>query len=318
MKCLITGCNGLIGPHLAEALVHNGVEVFASYHSSDETLQHLRKAVTLLACDISAQGDVERMVGEVKPDLIFHLAAQSLPARSWQDPDLTLRVNVSGTLYLLEAVRKHRKDCRVVYVGSSAEYASPADGARISETSPVVPSSPYGVSKTCAGMLALLYAQAYSMNVIGVRPFFVIGPGRASNAPVDFARRIVEIEQGLATEIAVGNLEAVRDMVDVRDAAKAFWLLAEKGVSGEMYNLCSGEGHSIREVLERLIALSGRSIPVVRDPAKYRPIDSPVLVGDNSKLRRLGWKPNIPLDKTLADILEFSRAKAGCAAAAKK
>ena len=125
---------------------------------------------------------------------------------------------------------------------------------------------------------------------------------------------MVEVERGRAQEISVGNLEAVRDLVDVRDAVQALWLLAEKGIPGEVYNLCSGQGHTIAAVLERLILLSGRAIPVVRDPQKYRPLDTPVLVGDCNRLQNLGWQPEIPLEQTLADILSFWRRVAATAA----
>src|SRR5713101_6334751 len=287
MNCLITGCSGLIGPHLAEYLLSKDVTVFATYHSTLDELRHLKDQVVLLPCDVSEPNQVREVLERARPERVFHLAAVSHPAKSWQDPEGAFRVNLLGTLNLLDALRRQNSDCLALVFGSSAEYGRPpSECERISETFPLRPDSPYGVSKAAAELLSNVYAQAYGMRIIHVRPFFVIGPGRASNVCSDFAMRITEIELGLADSLAVGNLAAVRDFVDVRDAARAIWTIAEKGVPGEVYNLCCGQGHAIQEVLDHMLALTGNPIQVYTDPQRFRPLDTPVLIGDNSKLQR--------------------------------
>ena len=308
MNCLITGCSGLIGPHLAEYLLSQDATVFATYHSTIDGLRHLRGRVVLLACDISHPDQVKAVVERAKPERVFHLAAESHPAKSWQDPEGTFRINLLGTLNLLNALRWQNPDCLAVVFGSSAEYGRPpAECERISETFPLRPDSPYGVSKAAAELLSDVYARAYGTRIIHVRPFFVVGPGRATNVCSDFAMRITEIELGLSDSLGVGNLAAVRDFVDVRDAARAIWAIAEKGVAGEVYNLCSGQGYAIQDVLDHMLALAANPIQVYTDPQKYRSLDTPVLIGDNTKLQQLGWMPEIPLQTSLADILTFWR-----------
>ena len=308
MICLITGCSGLIGPHLAECLLSQDATVFATYHSTLDALRHLRDQVVLLPCDVSQPNQLKEVLEKARPDCVFHLAAESHPAKSWQDPEGSFRVNMLGTLNLLNALRWQKPNCLAVVFGSSAEYGRPpVECERISETFPLHPDSPYGVSKVAAELLSDVYARAYGMRIIHVRPFFVVGPGRASNVCSDFAMRITEIELGLADSLGVGNLGAVRDFVDVRDAARAIWAIAEKGVAGEVYNLCSGQGHTIQEVLDHMLALAANPIRVYTDSQKYRPLDTPVLIGDNAKLQRLGWMPEIPLQTSLADILNFWR-----------
>src|SRR6266849_5627563 len=308
MNCLITGCSGLIGPHLAEYLLSQDVTVFATYHSAPDALRHLSDQIVLLPCDVSQPNHVREVLERAKPERVFHLAAESHPIKSWQDPEGTFRVNLLGTLNLLNALRRQYPDCLALVFGSSAEYGrSPSECERISETFPLRPDSPYGVSKAAAELLSNVYARAYGMRITHVRPFFVVGPGRASNVCSDFAMRITEIELGLADSLAVGNLAAVRDFVDVRDAARAIWVIAEKGAPGEVYNLCCGQGHAIQEVLDRMLNLAANPIRVYIDPEKFRPLDTPVLIGVNSKLQQLGWMPEIPLQTSLADILNFWR-----------
>lgn len=308
MNCLITGCSGLIGPHLAEYLLSQGVTVFATYHTAPDGLRHLSDRTVLLPCDVSHPDQVREVLERARPERVFHLAAESHPVKSWQDPEGTFRVNLLGTLNLLNALRGQNPDCLALVFGSSAEYGRPpSECERISETFPLRPDSPYGVSKAAAELLSNVYARAYGMKIIHVRPFFVVGPGRASNVCSDFAMRITEIELDLAACLGVGNLAAVRDFVDVRDAARAIWMIAERGVPGEVYNLCCGQGHAIQEVLDHMLVMAANPIQVHTDPQKFRPLDTPVLIGDNSKLQQLGWIPEIPLQNSLADILNFWR-----------
>jgi len=209
---------------------------------------------------------------------------------------------------LLEAVRKRHPACQVVVFGSSAEYGnSAAQTESIPETVALEPDSPYGVSKVAADSLAEVYSRAYGMNIIRIRPFFVIGPGWGSNVFVDVAKRIVEVENGRADSLAIGNVSAIRDLVDVRDAVRAIWTIAEKGNAGAVYNVCSGQARSIREALDIMLKFASKPVRVHTDKEILRPLDTARLVGDSSRLRQLGWAPEIPLEQTLADILQFWR-----------
>jgi GDP-4-dehydro-6-deoxy-D-mannose reductase len=308
IRCLVTGAEGFLGCHLAEFLVAKGLTVYGTVQGDTRNLDHIKDRLALLPCDVADRQRVNEVALETKPDVVFHLAAQSLPVLSWQDPETTFRVNVMGTLHLLEAIRRAGLDSVVVVAGSSAEYSIRGqDEMPIKESRELRPTSPYGVSKVAVDLLSRFYWQTYGMKVIRARPFFVIGPRKASDVCSDFARGIVEVEKGRSDRLRVGNLEAVRDFLDVRDAVRALWLLAEKGTPGAVYNVCSGVGHSVREVLDILISLATRPIPVEPDPTRLRTADEPVVIGDNGRLRALGWKPEIPLDRALGAVLDYWR-----------
>ncbi len=308
-KCLITGCGGFIGSHLAELLLEKGLTVYGTAHRASGNIDHLKDRLTVFTCDILERSRLEAIVAETAPDYIFHLAAQTLIVPSWQDPEKTLTVNVLGTLYLLESVRKAGIDPVIQIAGSSAEYGQTApEDTPIKEDHRLSPSSPYGVSKSAEDMLAHLYWRSYGMRIIRVRPFLVIGPRKTPDACSDFARGIAEIEAGQRDILKVGNLSPIRDFVDVRDAVRAMWLLMEKGTPGEVYNICSGEGRRIKDILDGLLSLSTKPVSVREDPGAWRPSDEPALIGDNSRLSQLGWKHRFSIDKTLADTLDYWRA----------
>lgn len=307
-RCLITGCGGFIGLHLASLLLGKGKTVYGTVHQHAENLDRLKDGVTILECDISDRKRVNDVVSEVKPDYVFHLAAQSLILPSWQDPEKTIETNILGTLYLLDSVKQAKIDPLIEVVCSSAEYGFTGENKiPIKEDEPFKPSSPYGVSKVGQDMLAYLYWRTYSMKVIRVRPFYITGQGKISDACSDFARGIVEVEKGKTDTLNTGKLESVRDMVDVRDCVRAMWLLMEHGVPGEDYNICSGRGYRMRDILDKLLSLSQSKIKVCQSPERIRALDDPILIGDNSKLCRLGWKPQIPIERTLSDILDYWR-----------
>jgi GDP-4-dehydro-6-deoxy-D-mannose reductase len=309
-KCLITGCGGFIGSHLAELLLEKRLTVYGTAHRGSENIAHLKDRLNIYTCDILDRSRLEAIVAETAPDYIFHLAAQTGVTTSWQDPEKTLKVNILGTLYLLESVRRAGIDPVIQIVGSSAEYGrtNPAD-VPIKEDCQLSPSSPYGVSKSAEDMLSRLYWRSYGLRIIRIRPFLIIGPRKTPDACSDFARGIAEIEAGRMDVLKVGNLSPVRDFVDVRDAVRAMWLLMEKGTPGEVYNVCSGKGRPIKEILDRLLSLSLKAVKVREDPGALRPYDEPVLVGDNKKLSLLGWKPRYVIDTTLSDTLDYWRAR---------
>jgi GDP-4-dehydro-6-deoxy-D-mannose reductase len=228
-----------------------------------------------------------------------------------EEPEATFQVNVLGTLNLLEVLRKAGLDPVVVVAGSSSEYTATLDQAPIREDHPLLPDSPYGASKAAASLLALLYHSAFQMRVIVVRPSFVIGPRKVGDVCSDFARQVVAVEREKQPSLQVGNLEAVRDFLDVKDAVRALWLLAEKGEPGGVYNLCSGTGTKVGSVLEMFLAMASRPIPMEQDAGRLRPVDKPFVVGDNSRLRAQGWAPQVAMEQSLAAILDYWRGQ-GC------
>ena len=307
-RCLITGCGGFIGSHLAERLLAEGWSVYGTVRRQRRNLDRLDGRLTVVDCDVLDSTRLEQAVATARPEVIFHLAAQSSPSASWHQPELTFRVNVFGTLYLLQAMLAVCPNATLVAVTSSAIYgASGQRDAPIREHSELRPSSPYGVSKAAADMLAELYSRTYALRVIRARPFFVSGPGKLGNVCSDFCRGVVEIENQQRPSLAVGNLEAVRDFLDVRDAVEALLLIAEKGQPGEAYNICSGTGTSVSDLLQAVIAAAGVPAEVYQDPKLCRPLDDLVSVGDRSLLSALGWQPKTTIREMVRDTLAFWR-----------
>jgi GDP-4-dehydro-6-deoxy-D-mannose reductase len=288
-----------------------GLEVYGMVYGDIENIEHLKDRIAILKCDINDAENVKEVLHRSKPEYIFHLAAQSFVMSSWEDPQLTLKTNILGTLNLLEGVRVMGLNPLIEVVGSSSVYGPRAvEELPLSEETDFRPTSFYAASKVGEEMLGYLYAKVYGMKVIRVRPFNMTGPRKTGDACSDFTRGLVEVARGIKKYLEVGNLETVRDFTDGRDAVKALWLLAERGVPGEVYSLCSGRGYKMRDILNTAIALSGlEKVEVKQVPWKLRPYDDPIYIGDNSKLRRLGWELKIPIEKTLMDLLEYWREK---------
>lgn len=311
IKCLITGCEGFVGSHLADLLVSKGFEVYGTVYEETGNIDHLKEKIKVFRCDMNKRDSVEAVVEEAEPDYLFHLAAQSFVGVSWENPELTIRTNVLGTLNFLETVRKLEMDPVIEIVGSSSVYGSRRkDELPLKENVDLRPTSFYAVSKVGEEMLGYMYYEVYGMKSIRVRPFNMTGPRKTGDACADFTKGLVEIELGMKSALEVGNLNTARDFTDGRDAVKALWLLAEKGVSGEVYNLCSGKGYRMNDILDRAVSLSGlENVKVVQSKWKMRPYDDPIYIGDNSKLQTLGWRPEITIEKTLTDMLEYWRWK---------
>ena len=315
MRALITGVCGFVGGYLSERLVSGGYKVFGTRRSSEPLsgLASVKGKVKLLECDLTDVASLEKAVKKAKPDLVFHLAAQSSVTASWQAPQETLSTNIVGTVNLLEALRKYGCDARIQVSGSSDEYGLVyASEVPIKETNPLRPLSPYGVSKVATDLLACQYCKSYGLKTVVTRSFNIEGPGRGEAfATSNFSKQIAEIEAGLRKPVvSVGNLDAVRDYSDVRDVVVAMELAALKGEPGEAYNVCSGKGLKVRQMLDLLLGRSTEKILVKPDPARMRPADVPLLIGDSTKLRkRTGWAPKIPFEKTMGDMLDYWRAR---------
>ena len=320
MTVLITGIAGFVGGHLVDFLraEHPDAAVAGLVRPGDEAPEGLREGVRLLEADLEDAAAVEAAVAAARPASIVHLAAQSSVHESWMNPAATLRTNVIGLLNIFEAVRRRRLSPRVLVVGSAEEYgAMDPDAPPITEDAPLRPLSPYAVSKVAQGYLALQYALSRDLAVVRTRTFPHTGPWRvAAFTESSFARQIAEVEAGRRRPVLeVGNLEAVRDFTDVRDVVRAYWALLERGNSGEVYNVCSGRGRSIGDILRALLEISGVHVDLQVDRERLRPSDLPALVGDPTRLREAtGWEPRIPLERTFRDLLDHWRERVGAAA----
>ena len=292
MRALITGGGGFVGGWLAEHLREHGDEVV----SID------------LEVDVTDPDVLGPVVADAAPDAIYHLAAMSHVGQSWEAPAEVLRVNVTGTAVVLAAARAAGTDPITLVISSAEVYgAVTPDDLPITEDRSPAPVSPYAASKAASEQVALQAWRGYGQRVVVVRPFNHVGPRQSPAFAVSaLARRIVEAKRGGAEGIAVGTLTARRDFTDVRDVVRSYRLMATRGEPGTVYNVCSGHDVSVAEVAERRLALSGARLELVTDPELVRPVDVPVLRGDPHRLERAtGWKAEITLDDTLADVLAY-------------
>ncbi len=319
MKVLITGITGFAGSHLADYILahHPTVELHGTrrWRSKDDAAGHLNSKVTFHECEITDSHNVYRVIEKIKPDKIFHLAAQSYVPASWDSPADTFHTNILGQCNLLEAIKHLRPsgyDPIVQIACSSEEYGNVRrDELPIKETNELRPVSPYAVSKVAQDYMGYQYWKSYRIRIVRTRAFNHEGPRRGEVFVVsNFAKQIAEIERTHRLPVVrVGNLEAIRDFSDVRDIAGAYWLATEECDPGDVYNICTGKGHPIGRVLDILLSLSERKdIKIETDPQRLRPSDVPVLIGDCTKFRAAtGWMPTIPFEKTIEDSLNYWR-----------
>lgn len=308
MKALITGIDGFVGNHLSNYLLKEGYEVYGT-----SVIDGFKKEnINIRHMNVLDKEEIRNVIDEIKPDQIYHLAGQSAVGLSWKNPVLTVDINISGTLNLLDIIRELKLNVSILIIGSSDQYGIiKPEECPVNEEHTQKPQSPYGISKKTQEELALLYSKAYDMNIIAVRPFNHIGTGQNLNFVVpDFASRIADIENGAEPILKVGNLETYRDFTDVKDIVRGYAMLLNKGRKGEVYNIGSGKEVKVYDILRKLIDISGVSIKIEIDPDKFRPIDVPLIVSDNSKIfNDTGWKPEIILDDTLNEILQYWRNK---------
>jgi GDP-4-dehydro-6-deoxy-D-mannose reductase len=341
---LITGVTGMAGSHLAEyALALPDVQVFGTYRwrsrmdnlddvtragrvhriagggnvqSADELARHVDRdartgSLNLLLGDLSDPSSMRRVIAGVRPDRIFHLAAQSFVPASWDAPAQTMELNVIGQINLFEAIRVAGLDPLVHVAGSSEEYGLVMpDEVPMKESNPLRPLSPYAVSKVAQELLAWQYHRSYGLRAVVTRGFNHTGPRRGENfVTSSFALQIAQIEKGLKPPVIdVGDLESKRDWTDVRDMVRGYWLALERGKPGDVYNLGSGHSRSVGDMLDLLLTYSSRKVEVRVDASRLRPSDVKILWADCAKFAsQTGWKPEIPFAQTMSDLLDFWR-----------
>ena len=308
-KAMVIGAAGFVGKYLIRHLHDDlGMEVLAT-KLAHETLENLPAEIRDL--DILKKENIVDLLFEERPDYIFHLAAQSSVSVAWNNPQLTIDVNIKGGVNVLDAVRELYYHPRILMIGSGEEYGHIRPGETpIKEDNRLDPGNIYAATKACQNMIGSIYSKAYDMELILVRAFNHIGPGQSSIFVVsDFCRQVAEIEKGMREPIMyVGNLSAMRDFTDVRDVVKAYGLLVQQGEKGETYNVGSGHAVAIRDILDNIISKSTADIKVEIDPAKIRPVDVPIIEADITKLtEKTGWKPQISLDQTIQEVLNYWR-----------
>lgn len=312
-KALITGIAGFVGSHMAELLLARGYEVYGLCRprSKMDHIESIKSKLHLEDADLLDSHSLYTTISSIKPDYIFHLAAQSFVPTSWGSPAVTLEVNIVGSANVFEAVRQARIDPVIQIACSSEEYGLVhADEVPIKETNPLRPLSPYAVSKLAMDYLGYQYYESYKMPIIRTRGFNHTGPRRGDTfAESTFAKQIALIEKGKQEPVIyVGNLEAERDYTDVRDMVKAYLLAVEKCDPGEVYNIATGKAIKIADVLSMMLAMSKVNVEIKQDPKRMRPSDVPILIGDSSKfVAKTGWKPEIPFQKTAEDLLNYWR-----------
>ncbi len=315
MKILITGITGFVGSHLAEYLLglKEGHEIngICRWRSPKDNLSGVYDKIKLYEADICDQGALVRHLDTIKPDVIFHLAAQSYVLTSFNSPVHTLNTNIIGTANLLEAVRIVKID-PVIHICSSSEVYGQVtkDDVPIRENCPLRPVSPYGVSKVGEDMVAFQYWVSYGIKTIRTRMFTHTGPRRGDVFALSFfAKQIAAAELGLCkAEVRTGNLKSVRTICDVRDAVKAYWLLVNKCKPGEVYNIGGDKTMTVGEALDMLLSLSTTKFQVKVDPDLVRPSDVTLQIPCTDKFRdETGWRPEVPLEKTLRDMLDYWR-----------
>jgi len=308
---LVTGANGFIGRHLTNELADDDNIVYGISRRIPDDFIVEHPDIKYEQCNLIDHASVFETLKRIRPDCIFHLAAESSVASSWKSPINIMNNNILSQINVFEAIRELELSTRIIIACSSEEYGLVQESdIPVNEKCCFNPVSTYAVSKIAQDMLAFQYYKSYNMDIIRVRSFNVEGTGRPPNYSLSsFASQIAEIEKGVGKNtILVGNLNVKRDYTDVRDAVKAYHQVAIKGKSGSVYNLCSGKAHSLRDLLDFLVSLSNIQIKIEVDKNRFRPSDIPLMLGDNTKIKtEIGWTPEIDIHDTLVDLLNYWR-----------
>lgn len=314
-RVLITGATGFAGSYLAEHLLSAKKYDVSGTYLLEESLRNvetIKDKLNLKKADLTKDKIVSDIIKAVSPSVIFHLASLTSPSNSFKNPTLTLTNNIALQVNLLEGVRKNNLFNTKILIVSSADIYGVVkkEDLPIDEQTPLMPTSPYSVSKIAQDFLGLTYYLSYNLKIIRVRPFNHIGPRQSSHFVVSsFAKQIAEIEKGKREAVLhVGNLDAKRDFTSVKDMVNAYVLAIEKGKDGEIYNIGSGISYKISDILNKLVLLSSSKIRIEKDESLFRPNDNPELVCDHRKFTKLtGWKPKISIETTLKDTLDYWR-----------
>ncbi len=305
---LVTGSEGFIGSHLARFLQGKGWTVIGGYHLHGTNSFPKLRNLSFVQYDLQNAQRIMGLLQEYQPTHVFHLAAQSLPTVSWEDPVGTFESNIMGSLHLFEGMRSMKRAPVVVSACSSAEYGHvPPSAVPVTEDQPLRPLHPYGISKVCLDLLAREYFLDYKIPAINLRLFNTTGPGKTNDAPSDFVRQLIRIKKGLQPPvIEVGNLTPRRAFLDVNDTVQGFYLAALKGEPGEAYNLCASSTHQMGELLRTAIRLSGVEVEVRPVKRLMRRSDEKIIFGSTAKLRQhTGWKPRLSIEQTLSSMLSY-------------
>lgn len=308
MRVLVTGAGGFVGKHLVSRLVNKGHQVFAGLRQGEGRFD---SPVSTVFLDLVDASKIDKIVEAVKPDGLIHLAAQSMVKIAWQDPANTLLINTVGTINLINSVKLHAPNAKIITVGSSEEYGVTAKkGEPLTEEDACFPQNPYATSKLAMGQVVLQLAKKDQLNIIHVRPFNHFGPGQQEGFVVsDFASQISRIENDLLPPVMkVGDLSAKRDFTDVRDVIEAYVHLLEKPVESGVYNVCSGFPQAISDILNMLLQKANLPIEVQIDSERFRPSEVPVFIGSSDKIRQAtGWRPKRNFEESLFETLEWWR-----------
>lgn len=318
MKAYITGIGGVVGSALAPYLKDKGYTVTGSYFTPTTDISEIDPSIPLFELDLRDHEAVMKWIKQNKPDVIYHLAAQSRPVPSWSDPYYTMDVNVNGTVAILEAVKKAKAedpnyDPNVIAISSSAIYGDALRNYSIDnlpdESCPLLPLHPYGVSKAAEDLLCYQYYKNFGIKTMRIRLFNCTGKNKDQDITGDFAKRAVKLERNGGRKFVVGNLTAYRAILDVRDLCSALYLLNEKGQAGEAYNICSSHIFRMDHVIECIEKIQGVKYELVQDPALLRPADEALYAGKSDKIKALGWVEQYTYEDTVAEAIKYWRNK---------
>ncbi|NCO12514.1 MAG: GDP-mannose 4,6 dehydratase [Candidatus Pacebacteria bacterium CG_4_10_14_3_um_filter_34_15] len=311
-KILITGGTGFAGSHLVEALLAHGYEDIhvTSFSGSSEFMEKLINKDNIHQLDLTNRQDTESLIKELQPTQIYHLASFAYVGKSFEKAEELLNNNISLQLNLLKAVKEFAPNARLLVIGSAEEYGVSLSDDEIpcDEDHKFRPINPYAVSKITQDMLAYVYYISFNLDIVTVRPFNHIGERQTSDFAIPaFTNQVVAIERGEQEKLLVGDLDAIRDFTDVKDMVEAYIVVMNNGQKGEVYNIGSGIGVRMSDVVQKLVSLSTKEIIIEEDKSRLRPHDIPKMIVNNDKIKSLGWSPKISLDDSLARIIEFAR-----------
>ncbi len=314
MKLIITGFSGFVSKHFIEYLEENKIKseilgIDINFPDFDYN-NYANQIVKFEQIDLLNTGILENIIYKFKPDYILHLASYSSVGFSWKNPSLSFRNNINIFLNLIEIVREFSPKCRVLSVGSSEEYGNVEEkNLPLSEEYPLAPVSPYAVARVSQEQLSKVYCDGFGLDIVMTRSFNHMGPGQKEIFVVSsFAKQLVEIKKGLKKEarLITGDISVVRDFLDVRDVVDAYYKLFMHGISGEVYNICSGKGASLKDLIDTMCNILNVEVIIEKDPGLIRPNDNRIVVGANEKLEKAtGWSQRISLNESLKDLISY-------------